>query len=218
MPGQNRDAVVHSSSHDHCVLRSGGTQLPYWGPGDSRNSKICSVALIWVTGVSGSGKSSVCEALRTRDHLAVDADWDGFSQWVHRLTAEPVVDPPYPVPPGWLNNFAWRVKPEAVESLAANLGSGVGFLCGGFENEDDVWHFFDRVVCLVVDEGTLRDRLATRTANQFGKHPDQLRAALRWRLVVQERFRTRGAVQIDATQPLEVVVAEVVASVEKPRW
>jgi len=28
------------------------------------------------------------------------------------------------------------------------------------------------VVCLVVDEGTLRDRLATRTTNQFGKHPE----------------------------------------------
>ena len=173
------------------------------------------VSLTWVTGVSGSGKSSVCKILKEQGHIAIDADSEAFSHWVHRLTGEPVVSPPYPVPAGWLNDFAWQVQPEAVLSLAARLASRVGFLCGGFENDDDVWPLFDHVLCLVVDETTLRDRLTSRTTNHFGKHPEELHAALRWRLVVEDQYRNRGAVIIDAMQPLDVVVAQVVAAAEK---
>ena len=168
--------------------------------------------LVWVTGVSGSGKSSVCEVLRAQGHAAVDADWEGYSQWVHRVTGEPVLDPPYPAPAGWLDDFAWRVRPEAVSSLAARPAPGVVYLCGGFENETDVWHIFDRVICLTVDEATLRHRLTTRTTNHFGKNPEELRAAVDWLILVESKYRQRGAVIVDATQPLEAVVAQVVAS------
>lgn len=176
---------------------------------------MSSVPLVWVTGVSGSGKSSVCGILKGDGRIAVDADNEGFSQWVHRLTGERAVDPPDPTPAGWLDHFGWKIRPEAVRSLAASLSSEVGFLCGGFENDVDVWALFDCVICLAVDETTLRDRLASRTTNHFGKHPEELQAALRWRLVVEDQYRNRGAVIIDATQSLEVVAAQVVAVAEK---
>ncbi|WP_173083207.1 hypothetical protein [Phytohabitans rumicis] len=38
----------------------------------------------------------------------------------------------------------------------------IAFLCGSVENEADVRDLFDLVVCLVIDEDTLRHRLATR--------------------------------------------------------
>ena len=176
---------------------------------------MSSVPLVWVTGVSGSGKSSVCEILKGEGRVAVDADSEGFSQWVHRLTGERAVNPPDPRRAGWLDDFGWKVKREAVRSLAASLSSEVGYLCGGFENDADVWPLFDRVICLAVDETTLRDRLTNRTTNDFGKHPEELYAALRWRLVVEDQYRNRGAVIIDATQSLEVVAAQVVAVAEK---
>jgi hypothetical protein len=173
------------------------------------------MALAWVTGVSGSGKSSVCEVLKLQGRVAVDGDGDGFSRWVNRQTAEPVLDPPYPAPSGWLDGFAWRVRPEAVGSLAAGLGGSTGYLCGGFENEGEVSHLFDRVICLFIDEDTLRDRLANRTTNPFGKQPEQLRASLEWRLSVEKRHRVGGATMIDATQPLDLVVAQVVTAAEE---
>jgi hypothetical protein len=94
------------------------------------------------------------------------------------------------------------------------LASGVGFLCGGFENDADVWPLFDRVLCLVVDETTLRDRLTNRTTNHFGKHPEELHAALHWRLVVEDQYRHHGAAIIDATQSLDLVVAQVVTEAD----
>lgn len=167
------------------------------------------MGLVWVTGTSGSGKSSICEVLKGQGYLAVDADWEGFSHWVHRATGEVIVDPPYPVRPGWLELFAWRIDIERVQSLVATASSGVTFLCGSVENEVDVWQSFDHVVCLVIDDETLRHRLATRTTNEFGKHPDQLEAALKLNAVVEDQYRRRGATIVDATRPLDVVVQDV---------
>ena len=175
------------------------------------------MALVWVTGVSGSGKSSVCEVLKGQGRAAVDGDWEGYSRWVHRQSGEAVLDPPYPAPAGWLLRYAWRVQPETVESLAARMAGGVGYLCGGFENEGEVWRFFDQMVCLSIDAATLRDRLASRTTNHFGKHPEELQAALDWCRDVECRLRDRGATMIDGTQPLEEVVAQVVAVGEARR-
>jgi hypothetical protein len=172
------------------------------------------MALAWVTGVSGSGKSSVCEVLKVQSRTAIDSDWDGYSRWVDRRTGEPVLNPPYPTPVGWLDHFGWKVRPEAVESLAAELGEGTGYLCGGFENQAEVVHLFDRLVCLFIGEATLRHRLSTRTNNHFGRHPEEMQAAVEQRLEVMDWCRARGAALIDATAPLEEVVNQVLAAVE----
>ena len=175
------------------------------------------MTLAWVTGVSGSGKSAVCETLQRQGRTAIDGDWEGYSHWVDRQTGDSVLEPPYPAPPGWLDRFAWKVRPRAVAALVAELAGGTGYLCGGFENDTEVLHYFDRVVCLSIDEPTLIDRLATRTTNHFGKHPEELRAALEWQSREVVRFGGLGATIVDATAPLEVVVAQVVAAVEGER-
>jgi dephospho-CoA kinase len=36
------------------------------------------VQLVWVTGSSGAGKSTVCEVLKALGIAAIDTDWDGF--------------------------------------------------------------------------------------------------------------------------------------------
>ena len=174
------------------------------------------VAVVWVTGISGSGKSSVCEALKSRGHVAVDADRGGYSRWVDRVTGDVVLKRPYPVPPDWFDRFSWEISVERVRALAAETRSGTVFLCGSVGNEADVWRYFDRVVCLVVDDETLRHRLATRTTNDFGKDPEELAAVLAWNREAEGRYRRRGAAVIDASRPLEAVVRDVEAVAAEP--
>ena len=169
------------------------------------------MALVWVTGVPGSGKSSVCASLKAAGHHAVDADWEGYNRWVHRRTGEVIADPPYPVPDGWLETSSWQIDPDMVRALAGQVRSTVGFLFGAVENEIEVWDHFDRVICLVIDDETLRHRLTTRTTNPFGKQPDQLAAALSWNQTLEAGYRSYGAEIIDATRPLEAVVEDVAA-------
>ncbi len=40
------------------------------------------MALIWVTGISGAGKSTVSAVLKSTGSAAIDTDSDGFNHWV----------------------------------------------------------------------------------------------------------------------------------------
>jgi len=173
------------------------------------------VGLVRVTGVSGTGKSSVCEGLRQRGHRAVDADGDGYSRWADRRSGRLVADPPDPVPAGRLDRYAWRIDVERVRALATGAPATVTFLCGSVENEHDVWDCFDRVVCLVADDETIIHRLATRTTNAFGKHPEELAATLGWNQVMESRYRAAGAAIVDATRPLADVVDDVLTATQR---
>lgn len=168
--------------------------------------------LVWVTGSSGVGKSTVCALLKSRGQLAIDADFEGLSHWVDRTSGQIITDPPDPTPRGWLNRFAWKISRAEIESLSTKVHDKTAFLCGAAENEAAVWDLFEHAVCLVADNDTLRDRLGTRTTNAFGKHPEELEAALGWNDNVESTYRRLGATIIDGTQPPEEVADAVLAA------
>jgi hypothetical protein len=173
------------------------------------------VPLVWVTGNSGAGKSTVCALLKSRGELAADADWEGYNHWVDRTSGQVVADPPYPVPAGWLQRFAWRISRVEVEALVARTRGKTAFLCGSAENEAAVWDLFDLVVCVVVDNETLQDRLLTRTTNAFGKHPEELSAALASNDGVETTYRRLGATIIDGRLPPAEVARAILAAAAK---
>ena len=168
--------------------------------------------LVWVTGSSGVGKSTACALLKSLGQLAVDADWEGYNHWVDRTSGQVVVDPPYPAPAGWLHRFGWRISRAAVEALAAKALDRTAFLCGTVENEADVRDLFDLVVCVVVDNETLRDRLLARTTNAFGQHPEELAAALGHNDRVESTYRRLGATIIDGRRPPAEVADAILAA------
>jgi hypothetical protein len=168
--------------------------------------------LVWITGNSGVGKSTVCAFLKSLGELAVDADWDGYNHWIDRTSGQVVVNPPDPVPAGWLNRFAWRISRAEVEALAARMHGKTAFLCGSVENEAEVWDLFDLVVCVVIDDETLRDRLLTRTTNSFGKHPEELAAALEHNDGAESTYRRLGATIIDGRRPPAEIADAILAA------
>jgi dephospho-CoA kinase len=171
--------------------------------------------LVWVTGSPGVGKSAASALLNSRGELGVDADREGYNHWVDRTSGEVVGDPPYPVPAGWLERFAWRIGRAEVEALVARVQHKTAFLCGSVENEAEVWDLFDLVVCLVADNETLRRRLQARTTNSFGKHPEELAVTLKWNEVIESNYRRYGATIIDGRRPLPQVVDAILAAAAK---
>ena len=165
--------------------------------------------LVWVTGISGAGKSTVCAALKTRGIPAIDADWDGLNYWVDRTTREPVVNPPYPTPADWGETHEWHIEPELVAGLR-DSGPGVTYVFGAVANEREVWDLFDVVGCLVIDDNTVRQRLSTRTTNAFGKHQADLDRVLEWNRVQESSYRQFGATIIDGTRTIDEVVEDII--------
>lgn len=170
------------------------------------------MSLVWVTGNSGSGKSTVCASLVRRGWTALDADEDGYSGWVDRVSGQIPHDSPDPVPAGWLDRYGWRIDLARVEELAEAARGRTVFLCGSAENETELFSLFDRMICLVINDETLRERLLARTNNPFGQHPEELAAALDDNRAIPARHARSGAAIIDGTLPRELVVDAIVAA------
>jgi len=151
------------------------------------------VKRILLTGMSGTGKSSVTRELVALGYKAVDTD-DGCCQ---------------PHPDG---RQMWRE--DAIETLLATEDADVLFVAGCEENQGRFLPQFDHVVLLSAPVGTLVERLATRTNNSYGKTPDELRRVLDDILIVEPLLRRVAHHEVRTTVPLNEVVTTVLRLVD----
>ncbi len=172
------------------------------------------MGLVWVTGNSGTGKSTVRVELARRGYASFDTDEDGITAWRDRTTGKEVDDPgDGKHPDNWLARHAWMIDRSRVEELALRAPDELVFLCGSVENENEVWDLFEAVICLVLDAGTLRRRLASRTTNDFGKKAVELEAILSWNPAMATTYRSLGAYVVDASQSVDDVVEAILGYV-----
>ncbi len=175
------------------------------------------MALVLITGTAGSGKSQVCRALKKRGYEAYDTDDDGLARWQHAETG--YIHPKSSVKSHqrtaeFLAAHDWNVPREYVEGLAQKAKGSVIFLCGSLGNEDALRDVFDRVFALHVDEETLKHRLATRTTNDWGKHPHELKLTLQHHQYAYKKHKQRRDDVVDATKPLQEVVDDILVRID----
>jgi len=141
---------------------------------------------------------------------AWDTDEDGLAGWRDRATKAPVPDPYDWHDPVETAGMEYRVRRDRVEALHRRSRDRTVYLCGCAGGEDEFWDLLDLVICLAVDNDTLRHRLATRTTNDYGKAEHELTAILAANATWAEDYRGYGAVVIDGTRPLDDVVSEII--------
>ncbi|MDX6476714.1 MAG: hypothetical protein QOH95_2225 [Gaiellaceae bacterium] len=149
-----------------------------------------------VEGLSGAGKSSVYEELIRRGYKAISTD----RAW--KVRADP--DTGLQGRPGQYDNSMWD-RQKALGELESSE-SEVLFVCGSSGNRDRFLPYFTEVFNLRIDDDTMRRRLQERTNNDFGKRPEEVELMLR---LNRSDEKPAGAVDVDATQPLEQVVDEL---------
>lgn len=149
-----------------------------------------------VEGLSGSGKSSVYEALIRRGYNAISTD----RAWAFHA------DHNTGLPGGSANhdNWVWDQQ-KAVRELESPEPE-VLFVCGSSRNRDDFLPYFRKVFSLRIDDDTMRRRLQDRTDDDWplGQEGVDLMLGLN-----RSDERPAGAIDIDATQPLDRVVDDL---------
>ena len=143
---------------------------------------------VLLTGMSGTGKSSVIQELAARGHKAVDAD-DGWCE---------------PLPDG---RQRWR--DDAVGQLLDTEDAGVLFVAGCEDNQARFHPRFDLIILLSAPAEVLVERLAERLTNSFGKSPGELGRVLDDLQAVEPLLRKVADHEIRTTMPLSDVVTEV---------
>jgi shikimate kinase len=146
------------------------------------------VKRVLLTGMSGTGKSSVIEALAARGYKAVDTD-DGWCE---------------PLPDG---RQRWRE--DAIERLLAVEDADVLFVARCEENQVRFQPQFNVIILLSAPVEVLAERLASRTGNPYGRTPGELRRVFDDLQAVEPLLRAVADHEIRTTMPLSDVVTTV---------
>jgi shikimate kinase len=144
---------------------------------------------ILLTGMSGTGKSTVIGALAAQGYRAIDMDEPGWSEY------------------GPDGDWIW-CESRIEEALACEDGA-VLFVSGCATNQGRFYPQLDAIVLLSAPAEVLLKRLATRTNNPYGKHPDEIAEVLGYLETVEPLLRRGATHEIDTRAPLSEVVATV---------
>lgn len=173
------------------------------------------MALIYITGIPGVGKSTIQHELVRRGYEAFDIDQPRFGGPTNLVTGEPVTMPAISDrPKEWFEQHEWRVSRDAVEELKQQSENKLIFLCGTTTTEHLIWDLFDAVLYLQVDEQTLRTRLEKRQGNDFGKTEDEVQIILSRFHEAEEALRHLDVTMIDATGTLHDTVKQIETFIE----
>ena len=152
-----------------------------------------------VEGVSGAGKTTVCDELGRRGYQAIHGDR------VLAYQGDPGTGAPKDEGLGHEHHI-WDVT--SVRVIVADRAELLTFFCGGSRNVDTFVHLFDGVFVLEVDVDTLHRRLDARPDSDWGGG-EPVERALVVRLHETKEDLPRHGITVDATAPIAAVVDEI---------
>ncbi|WP_214326588.1 AAA family ATPase [Nonomuraea sediminis] len=141
-----------------------------------------------ITGMSGTGKSTVLAALAARGYRTADTDYDDLTVWDE--SAEE-----------WL----WdEPRIDALLSAPDPL-----FLSGTTRNQLRFYPRLDHVILLSAPAPVIVRRLETRTSNPYGKTPEERDLVLHHLATVEPLLRRGASLEVVTTIPIAEVVTRI---------
>jgi shikimate kinase len=151
---------------------------------------------ILVTGMSGTGKSTVLDELSRRGHETVDTDSDSWSEFVASDDR------------GRPSDWVWRE--DRIGRLLDSHRDGVLYVAGCKSKQGRFYDRFDAVVLLSAPADTIMERIRTRDTNPYGKSARERRMILDDLETVEPLLRATSTVELDTCRPLSEVVDDLV--------
>jgi shikimate kinase len=163
------------------------------------------VKRVLLTGMSGTGKSTMIRLLAERGYKAVDTDSEAWCEWVTLPGAS--------AREGATAERDWVWREERIGRLLATEDAAVLFVSGCKSNQGKFRAQFDHVVLLSAPTPVLVERLRTRTNSPYGKGPGELAEILGYVQTVEPLLRKSATLEVDTSVPAEQVLQTILAHV-----
>jgi RNase adaptor protein for sRNA GlmZ degradation len=147
---------------------------------------------ILITGMSGTGKSSVIEELKRRGYEAVETESDEWCEWKNVIAVgNRHEDTPQP-------DWVWRE--DKLQILLQKERQAPLFVSGCTSNQGKFYPLFHQVVLFSAPLEVMLQRVATRQTNPYGKRDDEREEIIRYTEMVEPLLRSGCDLEIDTSQ------------------
>ncbi len=165
---------------------------------------------IYITGVSGTGKTTIAKELEKRGFYTISIDEvPNLCSWVHQATGEKHRGKNTELTFEFVDMHDWICDTEYLNKLL-DKDVDTAFVLGMAGNQDNFLHIFDKILLLQCSPETFCKRIEQRTDNDFGKDKKIQQQILDRYEAYAEKMLARGAVAIDTEKPINEVVDEVI--------
>ncbi|MFS0873252.1 AAA family ATPase [Paenibacillus xylanilyticus] len=145
--------------------------------------------VILITGMSGTGKSTVLTELARKGHRVVDTD---YGEWSENLDGT-----------GWLWNE------DRIMALLMGHNEGALFISGTVSNQGKFYSMFDAIVLLSAPLEVILERVASRRNNPYGKTLAEREEIIHYVHTVEPLLRAGSTFEIDTRKSIEEVTNEL---------
>lgn len=169
---------------------------------------------ILVTGIAGSGKSTLSKHLRelgyasyeieTIPHLLITLDTQTNKPFEHynQHDAKQVV------------RARWKCDIDKLAEIIEKEPDDIAFYCGTCSNIHDTLHLFTKVFVLSASHDVIRHRLTHRTSHDFGKEKDVQDWLLSWKDDWEKYMEGEGATLLNADATTEDTAQEILRIIQ----
>lgn len=146
---------------------------------------------IYITGMSGTGKSSVIQNLSKKGFTAIDTD---YGDWKELSISGDTPE--------------WILKEENIKKLVSKPLASPVFIAGCCSNQVNLYPFFDHILLFSASLETILARVSTRISNPYGQLSHE-RDEIIWNFENIQPLLQEGA---DIEYNTEVMTVEEIAS------
>ncbi len=160
---------------------------------------------VLLTGMSGTGKSTLICHLAARGYKAIDTDTDEWSEWMTVVSTPDGSDA--------VEELDWVWREDRIQRLLSTEDTDVLFVSGCKSNQGKFYAQFDHIILLSAPVPVLLERLASRTTNPYGKHPDELARILEHVQTVEPLLRRTASQEVNTNAPVEQIIEAILRCV-----
>lgn len=166
---------------------------------------------ILITGIAGTGKSTIVKALNDKGVMAIDLhDIPDLFFWQNKETKEKVEYSPVQSKE-WFDTVdrlcdidkLKKILEKYVDIIAAGTISG--------SNQKEFLELFDKVILLQTNPEVLVHRMKTRTNKSgYGKTKAEQEDNIEWQKEFDPQLLSHGAIPVNTDRPIDEVVEEII--------
>ena len=166
----------------------------------------------YITGISGTGKTTIANILKEKGIQAYSIDEvPKLCFWVNK-NDEKIVDYEAKLDQTFINSNKWICDVKMLKDILNQEGKVV--MLGHTENEKDFLNLFDKIILLRSKPETFLKRILERKDNDFGKEKTVQEYLLKTYQEFESDVLDRGAVSVDADEPLDIVVNNIISEIQ----